>query len=131
MTRKDLAARAHCTESQITKLERGERRLSADWIVRLSRALNTSAADLVEVGPGPAPATEAYLGEAVELVFRRVERQPLKFDGISAAEFAAECVNLARDLRAIRSAPKPDDTHDHADQEGSGSDSEAPPHINP
>jgi phage repressor protein C with HTH and peptisase S24 domain len=43
-----LADRAGTTASQINKLEKGERRLTVDWMVRLARALEIDPKELVE-----------------------------------------------------------------------------------
>lgn len=47
MSRKALAERVGCAESYITKLERGERRLKADWIDRLARGLGMEPKDFL------------------------------------------------------------------------------------
>jgi transcriptional regulator with XRE-family HTH domain len=44
-----LAKLAGTTKSQIQKLERGERRLSLDWMERISRALHVKLSDLLPV----------------------------------------------------------------------------------
>jgi len=99
------------SESHIVKLERGERSLTSDALVRFARALDVQPSALL-------PETEAAVGgvitdgavrDAIELVFRQLERRPTKFAGITATQFADECINLARDLRAIRSAPDQDE----------------------
>lgn len=43
----DLARLAGTTKAQIQKLERGERRLSLQWMSRLARALNVKMSDLL------------------------------------------------------------------------------------
>jgi phage repressor protein C with HTH and peptisase S24 domain len=43
-----LADRAGTTASQINKLEKGERRLTVDWMVRVARALEIDPKELVE-----------------------------------------------------------------------------------
>lgn len=55
----DLADLVGTSQPQITRLERGERRLTADWMTRLARALNCTPADLM------AAATLAGLAEDV------------------------------------------------------------------
>jgi transcriptional regulator with XRE-family HTH domain len=47
MTRQDLADRIGTSLSQIVKLERGERRLTQDWMERAATALGVHAADLL------------------------------------------------------------------------------------
>jgi phage repressor protein C with HTH and peptisase S24 domain len=57
-----LAARAGTSAPQINKLEKGERRLTLDWMVRLSRGLGVDLAELLPAraeaaaAAGPAPA---------------------------------------------------------------------------
>ncbi len=43
----ELARRSRTTPSQISKLERGERRLTLDWMTRLSKALGCRREDLL------------------------------------------------------------------------------------
>ncbi len=43
----ELAEKANASKSQIHKLERGERRLTVDWIMRLSRAMDCKPHDLL------------------------------------------------------------------------------------
>lgn len=51
-----LADRASTGKSQVDKLERGERRLTMDWMVRLSVALDCAPAELLpESCAGPSP----------------------------------------------------------------------------
>ncbi len=50
-----LADRASTGKSQIDKLERGDRRLTMDWMVRLSVALDCAPADLLPESCVPSP----------------------------------------------------------------------------
>jgi transcriptional regulator with XRE-family HTH domain len=43
----DLAKAAGTTKAQVQKLERGDRRLSLDWMDRIARALNVKVSDLL------------------------------------------------------------------------------------
>ena len=43
----DLAKAAGTTKAQIQKLERGDRRLSLEWMERLARAMDTKISDLL------------------------------------------------------------------------------------
>jgi transcriptional regulator with XRE-family HTH domain len=47
LTMRDLAARADTTASQINKLEKGHTRLTADWMVRLSKVFNCAPGELI------------------------------------------------------------------------------------
>lgn len=49
MTQGELARRVGTGRSQIVKLERGERRLTTDWLKKLAVALNVQAADLFDM----------------------------------------------------------------------------------
>ncbi|RJF87799.1 helix-turn-helix domain-containing protein [Oleomonas cavernae] len=62
LTQDQLAERAETGRSQIVKLERGERRLTVDWMLRLARALNCEPKDLLPPEPGPAPTPSAPSG---------------------------------------------------------------------
>lgn len=68
LTQDQLAERAGTVRSQIVKLERGERRLTIDWMIRLARAIGCEPSDLMPEaavapaagrpgGRGPAPWT--------------------------------------------------------------------------
>lgn len=47
----DLAARAHLSQSTLSRIENGQRRLALDQLVTLARALDTGLDDLVESQP--------------------------------------------------------------------------------
>jgi phage repressor protein C with HTH and peptisase S24 domain len=53
LTMDALARRANTTASQINKLEKGERRLTDEWMHRLAEALDCSAASLMVERGGP------------------------------------------------------------------------------
>src|SRR5919202_6518498 len=56
-----LADRAGTTASQINKLEKGERRLTVDWMIRIGRALDIDPKQLADFQGDPAGAAEAGL----------------------------------------------------------------------
>lgn len=59
-----LARLANTSAPQINKLEKGERRLTQDWMVRIGRALGVSPAELIAAkGALPARAAAAGLAE--------------------------------------------------------------------
>lgn len=65
LTMEALAARANTTASQINKLEKGDRRLTDEWMHRLAGALGCNAADLIiERGTGGAGGAIAASGRA-------------------------------------------------------------------
>ncbi len=76
LTMEALAQRANTTASQINKLEKGDRRLTDQWMHRLAAALGCSADDLlVEPGapiaaPAPAPAARAAMASVLEVDVR-------------------------------------------------------------
>jgi transcriptional regulator with XRE-family HTH domain len=47
MSLTEVANAASTTKAQIQKLEKGERRLTLDWIERIARALGVSVVDLI------------------------------------------------------------------------------------
>ncbi|MFI2779258.1 helix-turn-helix domain-containing protein [Streptomyces sp. ALB3] len=47
----ELAARAHVSQSTLSRIENGQRRLALDQLVTLARALDTSLDQLVETAP--------------------------------------------------------------------------------
>lgn len=55
LSRRALAERVNCGESQIVKLERGERRLTLDWVERLAAALEVRPTDLIVEATDAAP----------------------------------------------------------------------------
>ena len=65
-----LAERAGTSAPQINKLEKGERRLTVDWMVRLGRALDLDPKELLppEIGMPPRPGGPGKMptGEAIE-----------------------------------------------------------------
>ncbi|MHA6686363.1 LexA family protein [Mesorhizobium sp. A556] len=48
LTRDELSARMNTSTSQLTKLERGERKLTKEWMERIAEALRISPADLFD-----------------------------------------------------------------------------------
>jgi transcriptional regulator with XRE-family HTH domain len=72
----ELAKAAGTTKAQIQKLERGDRRLSLEWMERLARALDTKISDLLpaeEVASAQDPA-DALLDVLSRLPSRDRER---------------------------------------------------------
>lgn len=55
LSRRALAELVNCGESQIVKLERGDRRLTLDWVNRLARALDVPASDFLTDDAAPPP----------------------------------------------------------------------------
>lgn len=47
MTQEELAEKVNTTKQQIWRLENGQRQLTQEWLVRLSKALNCSIVDLL------------------------------------------------------------------------------------
>ena len=54
LTQRQLAARVGTTLQQISRLERGERRLTLDWVRRMAVALDCSEMELLGAGTTPA-----------------------------------------------------------------------------
>lgn len=55
LTQGQLAERAGTSQGQIAKLERGERKLTVDWAVKLARELGAEPIDLLPAVSGEAP----------------------------------------------------------------------------
>ncbi len=63
LTMEALAGRTNTTASQINKLEKGDRRLTDEWMHRLAQALDCNAADLIiERGTGGVSPAVAAVG---------------------------------------------------------------------
>ena len=65
MTLQQLAEASGTTKSQIDKLEKGERRLTVDWLLRLAKPLGCDPRDLLATGPAVVstpPAPQAFHG---------------------------------------------------------------------
>jgi phage repressor protein C with HTH and peptisase S24 domain len=67
LTQGQLAERAGTSQGQIAKLERGERKLTVDWAVKLARELGVAPIDLLpavsgEVLPRPSPRLSPHPG---------------------------------------------------------------------
>lgn len=67
----DLARAAGTTKAQIQKLERGDRRLSLEWMERLARAMDTKISDLLP----PEEVTSANDLDAVADILSRLPRE--------------------------------------------------------
>lgn len=63
LTRKALSEAVGCGETQIVKLERGERRLTDDWMKKIASALDITVAELLD----PDTATETSTVKAPAL----------------------------------------------------------------
>jgi transcriptional regulator with XRE-family HTH domain len=67
----ELARRSRTTASQISKLERGQRRLTVDWMGRLAKALGCRSEDLLP----PEPAAPGGAGRPLDReLLRRMGR---------------------------------------------------------
>ncbi|MEA1938926.1 MAG: XRE family transcriptional regulator, partial [Pseudomonadota bacterium] len=62
-----LAEAIGTSRSQIVKLERGERRLTQEWMERLSRVIGCAPADFLPVGPGVRDAQRSLAPGAVPM----------------------------------------------------------------
>lgn len=81
MTQEKLAEAANTGRSMIVKLERGERKLSVDWIVRLAKALRVSPKELLppeEENPVPIATTPSIRQLPVDLP-PNLEAHPVDF----------------------------------------------------
>ena len=74
MALKDVAEKANTSVQQVQRLERGERRLTTDWIERLSDALNCQPSDIV---PNLQPAIDPWAQDHLDALkgFDEAERK--------------------------------------------------------
>lgn len=52
-----LAEKMGISQSQVDRIEKGQRKLTVDWVLKFSEALDTTFGSILE-GPGPAPSKE-------------------------------------------------------------------------
>jgi transcriptional regulator with XRE-family HTH domain len=86
----DLAKAAGTTKAQIQKLERGDRRLSLDWMDRLARALGVKASDLL-----PFDAVACQHGPEEQQILAIVSQLPME-DRIVLVRIATDLLNTLR-----------------------------------
>ena len=67
MSLTEVAAAASTTKAQIQKLEKGERRLTLDWMERIARALGVSVVDLIPSGEAKS-GTQKVDGQIMSMV---------------------------------------------------------------
>jgi transcriptional regulator with XRE-family HTH domain len=88
----DLAKAAGTTKAQIQKLERGDRRLSLEWMERLAAALQVKASDLL-----PENAVSCQHGPEEREILEIVSRLPAG-DRVTIVRIAAELMATLRKL---------------------------------
>jgi transcriptional regulator with XRE-family HTH domain len=88
----DLAKAAGTTKAQIQKLERGDHRLSLEWMERLAGALGVKASDLL-----PENAVSCQHGPEEREILEIVSRLPVQ-DRIMIVRIAAELMATLRRL---------------------------------
>ncbi len=77
LTARALAAMAGTSPSQISRLEKSKRKLSLDWILRLSGALKVPPNDLVNIdlgAPVPASCDQALMGTVIGFLFEACDQ---------------------------------------------------------
>jgi transcriptional regulator with XRE-family HTH domain len=80
LTLQEVALRAKTTKSQVDKLERGERRLTVEWLERLAAALGVNASSLLQgvtEYPMPEVETPPHLADSVKPSFEHADKLPL------------------------------------------------------
>jgi transcriptional regulator with XRE-family HTH domain len=83
LTIEELARRSRTTPSQISKLERGERRLTVDWMERLAAALSCRSQDLLPAERGKSgPAAGGPLDRELLRRMGRALMKHLKKEGL-------------------------------------------------
>ncbi len=105
----ELARRSRTTPSQISKLERGERRLTLDWMTRLAKALACRREDLFPSDQDARAHADSGLPLDRELLRRmgRALTRHLKEEGLelSSPRFLETAIAL-HDLIATHPAPQ-------------------------
>lgn len=91
-----LAAAAGTTKSQIQKLERGDRRLSLEWMERLARAMQIKISDLLPVNE-----TGCQHGPA-ETEILKITRQLPEEDRLVLVQVAKELMGTLRRMEGGR-----------------------------
>ena len=86
----DLARLAGTTNAQIQKLERGDRRLSLQWMSRLARALNVKMSDLL-----PEDTVACQHGQEEREILALVSQLPLE-DRIALVRIANDLLMTFR-----------------------------------
>jgi len=84
LTLQALAEKAGTTNQQISRLERGDRRLTTDWMERLGNALNCNPAALIGAYTDPRPSFQSPGGLSAD---SRTEAAPGMSEGEQAASF--------------------------------------------
>ncbi len=95
LTMQGLAERVGTSAPQINKLEKGERRMTVDWMTRLAKALDVAPQDLLPPSPPLASASPAASG-----------RGGLLLPGGEAALAPRPPLSDPRDLIPVRSAAR-------------------------
>lgn len=94
----DLAKAAGTTKAQIQKLERGDRRLSLEWMERLAGALKVKPSDLL-----PAGSVSCQHGPEEREILEIVSRLPVE-DRVLVVRIATE---LMATLKRLEEQDKP------------------------
>jgi transcriptional regulator with XRE-family HTH domain len=89
LSQQKLADLVGTSGPQINRLEKGERRLSQDWMVKLAKALGVAPADLISDGKVKATPSAAK-SPAVKM----------------AVDAFAACISVANDLKAKKKIPQ-------------------------
>lgn len=92
-----LAQAAGTTKAQIQKLERGDRRLSLDWMERIARGLGVKMSDLL-----PAEQVARQRGRAEHEILEIIGHLPEK-EQVMLVKMARELVET---LKRVNTAPK-------------------------
>ena len=86
MSQEALAEAANTTSSQISKLEKGERRLTVEWMYRLAPALNVAPSDLMLPGEEEPPPPDPILSvvEAATMPASTIEPADIEIPATSS-----------------------------------------------
>lgn len=81
LTARELAKKVKTSPSQISRLEKSKRKLSLEWILRLSGAMDVTPNELVDIDLGsPVPATcdQTLMGTVIGFLFEACDRFKVK-----------------------------------------------------
>lgn len=81
LTARELAKMVHTSPSQISRLEKSKRKLSIDWILRISGAMDVPPNEVVDINLGaPVPVTcdQALMGTIIGFLFEACDKHKIK-----------------------------------------------------
>lgn len=116
LTQADLAKLVNSTQPQIQRLERGERRLTEDWMRRIAAALGVDPADLLEMATRASfeDEVEPFLPEALSDLARPLQARSLRYYRVKKGSLELTGLTKGKIILAdhsddVRASPKAGD----------------------